>query len=84
MSEEESTPITALQWLMDIHTLGAGRFWSMDKPLERASNSELKRWLEKGCLQINGTIVGAKDILTLPIHSAVLFPKNSKRRITLI
>jgi hypothetical protein len=76
--------LTALQWLIAIHSFGAGRFWSMEKPKEPASNSELRRWIEKGCLQINDEIVGVKDILDYPFHSVVLFPKNPKRRITLL
>lgn len=49
----------------------------------RASNSELKRWLQAKCVEINAETVKWDDPLPSPIKSFVLFPKNQKKRCTL-
>lgn len=47
----------------------------------KASNSEIKRWLQNGSVLVNGKRVRFDEELTFPIESLVLFPKG--RRITL-
>lgn len=77
--------MTVLQYLISLHTFGSGRFWSTEKPLETASNSELRRWIAKGSFAINGVSrTDPNEIIDYPIHSVVLFPKNPKKRITLL
>ena len=58
-------------------------FWSKERPLAKASNSELRRWLEKRSVQINGLFPGPDDPVFLPIRSFVLFAKSERSRNTL-
>jgi len=48
----------------------------------KATNSELKRWLQNKAVQINGERPKFDDEVDFPIASMVLFPK--KNRVTLM
>lgn len=49
----------------------------------KASRSEMKRWCEKGCVDINGVKVKTTDRVQFPIKRLVFFPDNSRQRVTL-
>jgi len=48
-----------------------------------ASNSELKRWFQASCVEINFELAKWDDPMPPFIKSFVLFPKNKKKRCTL-
>jgi hypothetical protein len=76
--------LTALQYLIQVHTYGAGRFWSVENPKKAASNSELRRWIDQKSLYINGRPVTCNEVLDYDFDSVILFPKNARRRVTLV
>ena len=47
-----------------------------------ASNSEVRRWLSNGAVEINGNRPKAEDIIAFPVTSLIFFP-NGKKRCTL-
>ena len=47
----------------------------------KASNGELKRWLENGAVVVNGEKLQWDEVMDFPVHSVVLFPNN---RVTLL
>jgi len=49
----------------------------------KVSNSELKRWLQAKCVEINFEAAKWDEPMPPFIKSFVLFPKNPKRRCTL-
>lgn len=49
---------------------------------ERPSNSELKRWFEKGSVSINHKIASRNDIITYPLTELSFF-KGSRKETTL-
>jgi hypothetical protein len=73
--------MTAYDWLWELSIACCG-FWSNEKPRERASNSELRRWFSKGCVSINGRVIQKWDEPIDRIVDFVIFPKNDKKRIT--
>ena len=76
---------TALQYLIEVHNCGKGRFWSKNNPTIAASNTELRQWINSNALWINGTPMKVNtDLEEVEITSAVLFPKNKRARITLL
>lgn len=59
-------------------------FFSTERACTPVSNSELKRWILKGSLQINGyTDTDPNEVIDYPILSIVIHPKSPKRRITI-
>jgi hypothetical protein len=46
------------------------------KKVGRASNSELKRWLQNKAVLIDGKAANWNDELSFPVKSMVLFPKK--------
>jgi hypothetical protein len=52
---------------------------SIERPCSAASNSEIRRWLDGGMIEINGERPKAMDKLNFPIKSLVLFPKSKSR-----
>lgn len=56
---------------------------SIERPCTIATNSEVRRWLDGGMVEINGERPKAMDKVNFPIRSLVFFPK-SKRRTTLV
>lgn len=49
-----------------------------------ATNSELRRWLNDGAIEINGKRPKADDIIKFPITSLVFFPKSNSNRRTIV
>lgn len=47
----------------------------------KASNSEIRRWLESGSVEINGEYPKPEDIIIFPVKSLVFF-QSSKRKTT--
>lgn len=73
---------TAFQAIQSFHSIC--QFSSIETKGEKASNSELKRWLNQGAIQVNGKPIGANDPWPYDIRSMIMFPKSPKRRCTLI
>ena len=59
-----------------------GGFQSIEA-CKKASNSELKRWLENKAVVVNGEPLQWDEVMDFPINSMVLFP-NGARRCTLV
>ncbi len=77
--------INALAYILAIHNYGAGGFWSIENPKKPASNSEIRRWMNNSVVSINGVAVKPTDWIDLEtLESVILFPKNPKRKITLL
>lgn len=75
---------TALEFVMRVHRAGTNEkrgFWSRELK-DFASNSEVRRWLDNSAVRFNGVAKKPKDMLDMPIHSIVLFPKAN--RITIL
>lgn len=73
--------LTAWQWLISLHQVC--HFQTREgKKVGRASNSELKRWIENKALVINGEPVAPGEPIDFPMTSVVLFPKHG--RVTLL
>lgn len=67
--------MTAWQMLRDLHTVCCFQTREGAK-FGKATNSELKRWLQNGVLVVNGEKVAWDEELDFPIFSFVMFPKN--------
>lgn len=58
--------------------------WSIEKPCQKASTSELIRWVKNGAVMINHYVDrNPKEILDYPVVSVVIHPKSNKRKLTL-
>jgi hypothetical protein len=54
------------------------------KKVGKASNSELRRWINSQVLQINGEPMTSWDeLIDFPIMSVVMWPKNEQKRTTI-
>ncbi len=73
--------LTALQALMHINQVC--QFSSNEKKGEKASNSELRRWLDQNSVEVNFDAIKSKDEWPSVVKSIVLFPKSAKKRTTL-
>lgn len=78
-----TAPLTA--WSLLMHLARAHhQFFSVEKPCLPASNSELKRWIKNGSLEINGYVDRNPDeVIDYPVMSVVIHPKSAKRRTTI-
>lgn len=75
----------ALNWLRMVHNFPKAGFFSIDMPGKVASNSELARWIKQGMLHIDGKPAAVDTWFDMDeVQSIILFPKNKKRRATLI
>ncbi len=74
--------VTAFQAM--VHINQHCQFMSIEQKGEKASNSEIKRWLNQGAIHVNSQVINAKDPWPPAIRSLVMFPKSLKRRCTLI
>lgn len=72
--------MTAYDWLWELNLACCG-FFSNEKPKQKASNGELRRWFAKKCISINGAFVEANNLID-EVQEIVLFPKNEKKRIS--
>lgn len=70
--------MNAYEWVLRLNQ-AVGGFFSTESPKKRASNSEIRRWFEKGSVVINGKAVKKDDEMTEPIHSCVFHPKGKRR-----
>lgn len=60
-------------------------FYSTERAHTPVSNSELKRWILKGSLEINGYAdTDPKEIIDYPVLSIVIHPNSKKRRTTIL
>lgn len=74
--------ITCFQKLLELHKLC--NFQSNEgSKVGPASNSEIKRWFNQRCVEINHNTVAFDDPCPV-IERLVLFPNNKKKRTTLI
>jgi len=69
--------MTAWDFLKDLHT--TCNFMSRERA-GRATNSELKRWLQNQSVSINGVRMKFDQQVTFPVTEMFLFPK---KRLTL-
>lgn len=76
-------PETVLQYILRIHSLC--QFLSKDRPgTGKASNSEIRRWIEQGAVLLNTERCLPQEALDFPVFSVVFFPKSDKQRTTLL
>lgn len=74
-------PLTAWDWLKSLHEIC--HFQTKEgKKVGKATNSELKRWIQNKALIINGEVVEWNELIDFPIFSVALFTKHN--RITLL
>ncbi len=67
--------MTAWQFLIDLHKLCHFQTREGSK-VGRASNSELKRWLQNRAVIANGEALMWNEPMDFPLYSLVLFPNN--------
>jgi hypothetical protein len=73
---------TCLQKLQELHVLCT--FQTIEGARHGpASNSELRRWFQQKCVEVNFESVAFNDPWPEFVKSLVLFPKNKKKRCTL-
>ena len=80
--------MTAIEYLIRVRDIARVPLDSKEKggkgkPCVPASNSEMKRWFDKGSIEINGSFPKPFDEIGNEITSLVLFSK-SDNRITLV
>ncbi len=76
--------LTAWSLLIQL-SLAHHNFYSTERACTPVSNSELKRWILKGSLQINGYADSdPQEIIDYPVVSIVLHPNSKKRRSTIL
>lgn len=67
--------MTALQMLTSLHEVC--HFQTKEgKKVGRASNSELRRWIQNKAVLFNNESVELNEEIDFPIFSLILFPKN--------
>jgi len=65
-----------LNYVLDI-SAACGGFHSVETPPEKASNSEIRRWIKQSAVQINGKpCTDPNAELQTPVTSLILFPKS--------
>lgn len=75
--------MTCFQYLLNLHEVCF--FQSIEGArVGPASKSELRRWFNDKAVRINYEFVKATDVLPLHIVDVVLFPKNNRKRTTLL
>jgi len=74
--------MTALEYLQSLRPIYLPVSREGSIPCAPPSNSELKRWLRKGSVIINGTTPSPLDEVQEPIHELIFFPKG--RRVTMV
>lgn len=67
--------MTAWEYLLDLNEVC--QFHSRERS-GKASNSELKRWLQNKAVIINGVRPNFNDTIEFPIEQLILFPKKSR------
>jgi hypothetical protein len=75
--------VTCLRKILDLHAVC--NFQTQEGlKVGPASNSEIKRWFNNKCVEVNFNTVTSDEPWPPVIKSLVLFPKNAKKRCTLI
>jgi hypothetical protein len=67
--------MTAFEFLKTIRYLPM----SVERPCSKASNSEIKRWLRKKSVLINGLLPDVNDVIKFPVFQLVFFPKGKRK-----
>jgi len=69
--------MTAIEFLLDLHDVG----WlpASTEKTGYPTRSEVRRWLERGSVRINGVTVRQETEISLPIESLVLFEKSPRK-----
>jgi 23S rRNA-/tRNA-specific pseudouridylate synthase len=65
--------MNAWQFMLDLNQVC--HFMSRERT-GKASNSEIKRWLQNQAIRFNGEPVKWDEPIDFPVHSVVMFPKN--------
>lgn len=73
--------ITSLAFILRLHSIC--HFWSHETQ-RKASNSEIRRWIENGSVLFNTEKVKCNELIDFPVFSLVMFPKSDKNKITLL
>lgn len=75
--------MNSLDWLKQLHQVCS--FQTKEGTLVGpASNSELKRWIVNGVVEVNGRRLKLSDAIDInSITSVILFPNNKKAKITI-
>jgi len=73
----------ALDWLKELREAHIGPSSKEGTRLGIPSNSELRRWLNKGSVLINGEAPKAAEEIKFPIWQLVFFPTSTKNKTTL-
>ena len=68
--------MTAWEYMRELHSVC--HFWQPERA-RRASNSDLKRWLENGAVLFNGELVAWDEAIDFRVWSLVLWPKSPRR-----
>ena len=70
--------MTAFDWLWELNVI-CGGFFSTERPKQKVTNSEMRRWFNKGAVILNGSRI-KWDAKVLELNEIVLFPKSESRR----
>lgn len=74
--------MNSFQWLLGLHEVC--QFQTKEGlKFGKASNSELRRWINNGVVHINNKRMAIEDEIPDSIESIVLFPNNKKAITTL-
>lgn len=70
--------MNAIDFLLEVNALCCG-FHTNERGYTKATNSELRRWLQMGAVVINGVRPKPFDVIEFPVTSMVLFPKGARK-----
>jgi hypothetical protein len=84
MQQQAKTPqtLTCLQLILELHKVCSFQTAEGNK-VGKASNSEIRRWFQAKCVEINFEYPAWNDPFPPVLKSIVLFPKNQRKRCTL-
>lgn len=73
--------MTAFEFIKELDNRidGCGLPLSTEKPGQRASNSEIRRWFQKQSILVNNKPIGEKDEIQFPLTGLVFFPKGQRK-----
>ena len=84
LAKQKVNGYTIFNYIWDLSEY-CGKFQSVDIKGEKASKSEIKRWFERNCIEINHFICNDVDeLMDFKVYSLVLFPNNAKKRCTMV
>ena len=79
---ESKQPIQCLQLILELHKVCQFQTNEGTK-VGKASNSEIRRWFQAKCIEINFEYPAWNDMMPTVLKSIILFPKNPRKRCTL-